>query len=374
MDVVAKARLSHLEPIVVPLFCIAIASVAVAIDIRAATLSPPYDEGVYWQSLRAMGTGYHLYRQIFYSQPPLFLMSIYPFYELSGSTITSARMGVMALSFLGLPGAYLMGKALAGRAAGVAAVVLLMITPMYLEQSHILRAEGPAIGLLFLTVGAAFMWWEHPTGPKGIAFAVLCAVTLALGTLTKLLDVVAVVPIVLLLFARMWHIRHETSSKISVSLWPIAVAIAAAAITTLLILAPFAGCLNARVDQVVRFHLAARKMMIASQSDNVGILEQFFFANRALATAALVSASVTVLRHEWRIVPLLAWFVATFILLVLQVPLWPRHAIVLIPPLIAIVVLVEGFTNNRDAHCLETERGFADRLGRLGRRSLQLAA
>ena len=339
MDVAAKPQLSHLVPGVIPLFCIAIASVAVAIDIRAANLSPAYDEGVYWQSLRAMCTGYHLYKQIFYSQPPLFLMSIYPFYELLGSTITSARIGVTALSFLGLLGAYLIGKALAGRAASVVAVVLLMITPMYLEQSHILRAEGPATGLLFLTVGAAFMWWEHPTGRKGVAFAVLCAVTLALGILIKLLDVVAVVPIALLLLARVWRIRHETSSKIWSAFGPIAVAIITAAITTLLILAPFAGCLNALVDQVVRFHLAARKMMIASQSDNIGTLSQFFFANRALATAALVSASVTVLRHEWRIVPLLAWFLATFILLVLQVPLWSRHAIVLIPPLITIVVL-----------------------------------
>ena len=145
MDVVAKPQLSHLELGVVPL-CIAFASVAVAIDITATNLNPAPDEGVYWQSLRAMGAGYHLYKQIFYSQPPLFLMSIYPFYELLGSTITSARIGVAALSFLGLLGAYLMGKALAGRAAGVGAVVLLMITPMYLEQSHILRAEGPAIG------------------------------------------------------------------------------------------------------------------------------------------------------------------------------------------------------------------------------------
>jgi 4-amino-4-deoxy-L-arabinose transferase-like glycosyltransferase len=286
-----------------------------------------------------MGIGYHLYEQIFYSQPPLFLMSIYPFYELLGSTITSARIGVAAVSFLGLLGAYLIGRALAGRAAGVVAVVLLMISPMYLEQSHTLHAEGPAIGLLFLTVAAAFMWWEHPTGRKGIAIAVLSAVTLALGILIKLPDAVAVVPIALLLVARVWSIRHETSSKIWVSLWPIAVAIVAAAITTLLILAPFAGCLNALVDQVVTFHLAARKMMNASHSDNVGTLSQFFSANRALVTAALVSVSVTVLRHEWRIVPLLVWFLATLILLVLQVPLWPRHAIFLIPPLITIVVL-----------------------------------
>src|SRR5579864_5243816 len=52
-----------------------------------------YDEGVYWQSLRAMAAGHSLYQQIFYSQPPFFLLSIYPIYSLFGQTLWSARLG-----------------------------------------------------------------------------------------------------------------------------------------------------------------------------------------------------------------------------------------------------------------------------------------
>jgi 4-amino-4-deoxy-L-arabinose transferase-like glycosyltransferase len=111
-------------------FCVAIASAALAIEISVANLSNIPDEGVYWQSLRAMSAGYLLYEQIFYSQPPLFLMSIYPFYEVLGSTITSARVGVAALSLLGLVGAYLIGNALAGRVAATAAAIVLMVTPL----------------------------------------------------------------------------------------------------------------------------------------------------------------------------------------------------------------------------------------------------
>jgi hypothetical protein len=172
-----------------------------------------------------------------------------------------------------------------------------------------------------------------------MVFAVLCAVTLVLGFLIKLLDVLALVPIVLLVLARIWHIRYEPSPKIWISLWPIAAATVVAAITTLIVLAPFVGSANALVDQVVTFHLAAKKMMIASQSENVHTLGQFFYANRVLAAVAVISVLVTVMRRDWRILPLLAWFLASLILLVVQVPLWGRHAIVLIPPLIAIVVL-----------------------------------
>jgi 4-amino-4-deoxy-L-arabinose transferase-like glycosyltransferase len=175
MDVtVRKSATSHLGQATPLYICIAIASVTIAIGIGAAGLSELHsNEGVYWQSLRAMSAGYHLYGQIFCSQPPLFLLSIYPFYELLGSTITSARVGVATLSLLGLPGAYLMGKALSGRAGGIAAVVLLIATPTYLALSQVLQAEGPATAFLFLTIGSALLWWEHPVGPKGVTFAVL---------------------------------------------------------------------------------------------------------------------------------------------------------------------------------------------------------
>ena len=323
----------------ISLAAIAISLVAIAADIGAANLSRIYDEGVYWQSLRAMSGGYHLYEQIFYSQPPLFLLSIYPLYKLFGSTIVSARVGVAILSLLGLPGSYLMGKALGGRAGGVVAVVLLAVTPMYFVQSHVLEAEGPATALLFLTIGAGFMWWEHPTGRKGMAFAVLCAVTLALGILTKLLDVTAVVPILLLVLARIWRVRHRKSPNVWRSFLPIAVAIVAAVIATLIILAPFLHSLNALLQQVVMFHLAAKKEMIASESGNIDTLARFVMANRVLSTAAIVGVALTIMRRDWRIFPLLAWFMVTLIVVTIQVPLWPRHAIVLIPPLIAIVAL-----------------------------------
>ena len=47
-----------------------------------------YDEGVYWQSLRAMSAGHALYQQIFYSQPPFFLFSIFPVFMLLGQTLS----------------------------------------------------------------------------------------------------------------------------------------------------------------------------------------------------------------------------------------------------------------------------------------------
>src|ERR1051326_7331963 len=89
----------------------------IAIWMRLHLLNVPvdrdsYDEGVYWQSLRSMSTGASLYQQIFYSQPPFFLLSIYPFYALVGQTLWSARLGIAIISLFGFLGALLLGKAL----------------------------------------------------------------------------------------------------------------------------------------------------------------------------------------------------------------------------------------------------------------------
>src|SRR5258708_5399759 len=95
-----------------------------------------YDEGVYWQTLRAMSAGHALYQQTFYSQPPFFMLSIFPLYTLFGQSIWSARFGVVMISLLGLLGALLLGQALAGRIGALAALLLLVADPLYLIQSQ----------------------------------------------------------------------------------------------------------------------------------------------------------------------------------------------------------------------------------------------
>src|SRR5260370_33753339 len=103
-----------------------------------------FDAAVYWQSLRSMSTGASLYQQIFYSQPPFFLLSIYPIYILLGQTIWSARLGVTIISLFGLLGAVLLGKALAGRLGMLLALLLLVINPFYVAERHPCQPYAPS--------------------------------------------------------------------------------------------------------------------------------------------------------------------------------------------------------------------------------------
>src|SRR5438552_9082349 len=98
-----------------------------------------YDEGVYWQSLRAMSGGQTLYQQIFYSQPPFFLLTLFPVFLLLGKTLAAARLGIALVSLSGLLGAYLLGKVLSGRVGAIAALLLLIMNPLYLRESQTLQ-------------------------------------------------------------------------------------------------------------------------------------------------------------------------------------------------------------------------------------------
>src|SRR5579864_5430072 len=102
-------------------FVVVLALLALAGWMRWHTLDVPfdrdsYDEGVYWQSLRSLAQGYTLYGQIFYSQPPAFLLSVYPVYRIFGQSILAARVAIALLSLCGLLGALFVGKVLRGNA------------------------------------------------------------------------------------------------------------------------------------------------------------------------------------------------------------------------------------------------------------------
>jgi len=122
-----ERRCPHWQTVL--LWGVILALVAAAVVMRFYQLGLPfdrdgYDEGVYWQTLRAMSAGNALYQGIFYSQPPFFMLSTFPGYVLFGRSLWSARLDIALVSLFGLLGAFLLGKALAGRLGAVAALLL----------------------------------------------------------------------------------------------------------------------------------------------------------------------------------------------------------------------------------------------------------
>lgn len=330
-----------------------VALIIIAIGMRLYHLGVPfdrdgYDEGVYWQTLRAMSAGDMLYKQIFYSQPSFFMLSTFPGYLLFGSSLWSARFGIALVSLLGLLGAFLLGKALSGRPGAIAAMLLLVVNPVYLAQSQTIEAEASSTALSLLAIGLAYLWWEYPEGTRGLLYAVLTGITVSLSILCKLLSVAVFVPIALLMTAQLWRLWHKQHRMRLTGLLPIIAGIAVCLVTFVVFLLPFSGSYQAMIQGVITFHSTAAQVYSSSQQANAATIQNALTS--FLTVTALFGMVAALLRRDWRVVPLLAWFFATLYLLWQQVPLFSHHLIALAPPLIALAVIGIGkqFLQNKE--------------------------
>lgn len=295
-----------------------------------------YDEGVYWQSLRSMLAGQSLYNQIFYSQPPLFLLSTYPGFALFGGSLWSARFGIVLVSLLGFPGAFLLGKTLAGRVGALVAMLLLLIDPLYLMQSQLFQAEASSVAFTLLTIAFAFLWYAHPEGRRGMYWAALCGLTFALSVLCKLWPS-ALVPIALLMLARGRQIVRKEPGTSRQSWWPMLVGIGVALLVLVVTIVPFAGSFKDFWASIWTFHIAAGK--VAAMSGRFNLTRIYTGLLSVTTLAAFYGAAVALLRRDWRVLPILAWLLVTLVMLYRQQPLFIHHLVELEPPLITLALL-----------------------------------
>src|SRR5437660_431170 len=121
---------------------------AAALALRAPLLGGgqiDYDEGVYWQWLRALAAGKALFTSVYSSQPPAFLVLLLPGHLVSGGGIVADRLTVLVLALAGIAAAGRTAGLLAGRWAGLLAAAVLAADPLFFRQSVTLQADGPSV-------------------------------------------------------------------------------------------------------------------------------------------------------------------------------------------------------------------------------------
>ena len=328
---------------------VAVGACVLSLALALQTLQGPandYDEGVYWQSLRAMANGHPLFSSIFSSQPPLFLLSVYPFYIVFGQSLSAARLALVFFSVGGIAGVYLAGRALGQRTIGAVACVLLALDPLYQHGAHTLQAELPSVALQIWAVAVTLLAMRA-TGSRRGWLAVIAGILLGCALLVKLFAVAALVPIVLYLSAplfRRWldeqgRLRWPGWDEILAGLRQIAptLGLAAAGLVgvVVLVLLPFVGQLGTAYDQVVRFHLVAAQANSFPLSHNLEWL-RYALVDKRLIYLPILATLVIIWRRMWLAAPLILWALADFVTLVRQQPLLDHH-IVLISPALALI-------------------------------------
>ncbi|MBX5448583.1 ArnT family glycosyltransferase [Thermogemmatispora sp.] len=318
---------------------------AIGMGMRLYQLGQPlerdFDEGVYLQSLRAMSHGFALYSQVFYSQPPFFLESVFPIYMFAGQSLWAGRLAVALLSLWGLLGAWLLGKALYGYKGAFVALLLTLTSVSFLHEARVLQADGPSVALSLLGVGLAFQWWKQPTGRRGLLLAALSGISLALSIMTKFLVAPALLPVGILVLMRFWQLTRPSEGKRSstpLAYWAPVAGIGAFVLVTLALFLPWTSSFSTMFQSIVSFHTKSNVIFrYTLRTITFPLLLQGL--STPLTFTGLAGIMVAVLRRDWRVIPLFVWFLGTILVLLEQRPLFAHHLVALVPPLVSLSVL-----------------------------------
>jgi 4-amino-4-deoxy-L-arabinose transferase-like glycosyltransferase len=312
-----------------------------ALAMRLPGLAEPannYDEGVYLQALLLLARGYEPFSEIAVSQGPLHLHAQLPFFLLFGQTVAAARAASVAYSLAALAGVWWIGRQLGGRRAGLAAAVLLAVSPTYLRFSRQALADLPALAPATLAVGAALAYRRTGRGRWLVGAGLL----LGLGVLMKPI----VLPAGLAVAALVWRPDRPGWRALGV----VAGLVTAAALAVLLGLGP--GPVSA---QVLGFRAGARAAYGWSLEQNGALLvdkldqEQLGFYALAAIGAGVAAAGP----RRWPALAIALWAAATLGLLLAHSPLRYHHMVILLPPLAvlggATVAAAPGLLRRGDA-------------------------
>jgi hypothetical protein len=291
-----------------------------------------YDEGVYWQSIRALARGEPLFRSVFASQPPAFYYALLPF-GLANRSLTSLRVGVLMLGLIGLAATYVVGRLLTGPLAGLVAVVLAATSPLYLHQSAIVQADGPAVAVSMVAVAFALLALRID-GRRRDALAAAAGVTLALAMGIKLLAAVTVVPVAIVFLG-----ANRGGRRLATT------ALAGAVLGSVLVLLPAIESPSAAFNQVVLVHLRAAQAVRADAAGNVWLL--LLHREVPLELLASVGLVLAILHRDRTILMPLAWLAASVLAVLFYHPLFAHH-LVMLSPALALVAAV-GLTPHPDA-------------------------
>ncbi|MFN0071034.1 MAG: ArnT family glycosyltransferase [Chloroflexota bacterium] len=300
------------------LILILIACAAVAM--RLPNIGEPvdnYDEGVYLQSLWMMARGYQPFHDLTATQGPLHLYSQFPFFLLFDQTVAAGRSASVIWSTVGLAGVWWIARQLGGPLAGVAAALLLTLSPTYLRFSRQALADLPALAPALLAVGAGLAY--RRTGRQSLLVG--ASVLMALGILMKPI----VAPAMIALMLIVW--RPSRSGWRDLSKLGLGVALTIGSV--LLMLGPYAV-----FDQILGFRNDARSAFGWSLAGNWwALVEKLNQDQVGFFALGLVGLGLTALK-PWRAgLPVGLWMLASCTLLLTHAPLHYHNMVILIPPL-----------------------------------------
>jgi hypothetical protein len=287
--------------------------------INLGSYSGLFDEGIRAEQLFLMSQGHRPFKDIFAAQGPLLLDAMYlPFSLfdiLVDSPLVAVRLTAVFYSLIGLAGLYWLGRQLAGPLGGLAATLLLALSPLYLEGSRLALAEVPALAPAILALGCALRYRE--TGRIG--WLASGGLLLTLSLLMKPITIAATPAVAL---AALLRGRRGLRDLVVIG-------------TAMLLLTALVVWLlgfNEVQDQILDYRRASRDAAGWSLRKNLGAMQTGLgFEPSALLPLAGLGGTVLLLGGWRRALPALLWAFGALAVLLVYSPLHGKHLVVVVP-------------------------------------------
>lgn len=294
------------------------------------------DEGIHLSAAYLVNQGGEPYREVSFSQGPLFLEMVrWPLaWSMgAGADVGATRLTMLGFGVLSLVAVALIGRLLGGDLAGWGAATMLLAMPSFFYFARAVMADGPASALSLWAAWAAIHFWRGGCRRWLLASGGLLGLSLA----TKFLTIYALAWIGLLILHRIWISEHapQTTRRIRNTLRDGLLFGGAALLTVLAIYlwydlsALFASAFGMRVAMREAFG-----SWTASNRDEIAEFWQYHAPFLVLAGYGLLSQR----RNRQQIFLLGAWLTLIVISLRVQNPLYHQHLQLLLP----VVALLAG--------------------------------
>lgn len=277
------------------------------------------DEGVYLTTFLLIHHGHPAYKQTFFSQPPGFLLSVYPGFILFGQSLQAARLTIGLWSLLSLLAIIWIGIELKNPWSGIFMLGILYLIPSYITQIITFQSDGliSAFSLISLAFAFKFMNTKH------FGWFIFSIIFFNLSFWTKY-DFFLIVPFLVILFV----LLRNKSLKPKDIVIMVLISVVISLLFFLFFIIPFG------IKDIVTNTLSLR---LAASSLPTSPLSIFKYLIQDIPSLLVVIGTIIicVLRKDslhFPFLPILVWAGTIFIVFLFYRPLFPHHMVMFIVP------------------------------------------
>lgn len=281
------------------------------------------DEGVILMTGMLVEQGHPLYASVWSDHPPLFPLMLAAGFRVVGYKVGFARMLVAVLSGLMLGGAFHFLRLQLGRVAAIAGVLLLFISPLYLERSVSVMNGLPAIAFAFFSLVLLTLWHREARRTWLVLSGAALSLSVSIKLFTGILAPLFLIGLATTAALRARSVRDWRTVVSPVSLWLVGFTVPAA-IGLFWVVRP------ENLAQLIDIHLS-----VADSPEFQGEEYRIWFYLKTtlpLLSLAGIGAILAVRERRWLLLYLAGWIVLAIGFLSVLSPVWDHHLLLITVP------------------------------------------